>query len=227
MASAEQAQGNHETLELPGRMHPVLGVLAFLPIMIIILGILALILETPPPLFMAIFASVLVCCAIISWQALAIMLGGSVEFMPEGLKVKRLFQEQVYPWRTLEKCSVMPGTGTLGDNALAGPEDRVGVGLFVRGGDRQREHDLDADVVLCTGDSTNVQAMMRIAQHVQKAIERADANARRQARRPSMPSQQAGRPVRAVRRNDASKGRWADKPEQAADVVSSFRRKAQ
>jgi hypothetical protein len=56
MASAEQAQGNHETLELPGRMHPVLGVLTFLPIMIIIVGILALILETPPPLFMAIFA---------------------------------------------------------------------------------------------------------------------------------------------------------------------------
>ena len=135
MASAEQAQGNHETLELPGRMHPVLGVLAFLPIMIIIVGILGLILETPPPLFMAIFASVLVCCAIISWQALAIMLGGSVEFMPEGLKVKRLFQEQVYPWRTLEKCKVMPGTGTLDDNAFAGPENRVGVGLFVRGSD--------------------------------------------------------------------------------------------
>jgi hypothetical protein len=34
MASAAQAQGNTETLELPGPMHPVLGVLAFLPIMI-------------------------------------------------------------------------------------------------------------------------------------------------------------------------------------------------
>ena len=225
MASAEQAQGNHETLERPGRMHPVLGVLAFQPIMIIILGILALILETPPPLFMAIFASVLVCCAIISWQALAIMLGGSVEFMPEGLKVKRLFQEQIYPWRTLEKCSVMPGTGTLGDDALARPEDRVGVGLFVHGGDRQREHDLDADVVLCTGDSSNVQAMMRVAKRVQKAIERADADARRQARRPSMPSQQAGRPVRAVRRQGPKKPGEA-RPDQAADVVNRFRRKA-
>ena len=57
----------------------------------------------------------------------------------------------------------MPGTGTLGDNALASPDDRIGVVLFVRGTDRQREHDLDADVVLCAGDSTDMQAMMRIA----------------------------------------------------------------
>ena len=226
MVSAEQAQGNHETLELPGRMHPVLGVLAFLPIMIIIVGILALILETPPPLFMAIFVAVLVSCAIISWQALAIMLGGSLEFMPEGLRVKRLFQEQVYPWRTLEKCQVMPGTGTLGDDALARPEERVGVGLFVRGSGRHREHDLDADVVLCAGDSGNVQAMMRIAQRVQKAIDRADLDARRQARRPSMPTQQASRPVRAVRRQGPKKPGEA-RPDQAADVVNRFRRKAE
>ncbi len=51
----------------------------------------------------------------------------------------------------------------LGDNALASPDDRIGVVLFVRGTDRQREHDLDADVELCAGDSTDMQAMMRIA----------------------------------------------------------------
>jgi hypothetical protein len=61
---------------------------------------------------------------------------------------------------------------------------------------------------------------------VQKAIERAAANARRQARRPSMPSQQAGRPVRTVRRQSPKKPGGA-RPEQAADVVNRFRRKAQ
>ena len=154
------------------------------------------------------------------------MLGGSLEFMPEGLKVKRLFQENVYPWASLQTCKVMSATGTLGDNAFWDPADRVGVGLFVRGLDRQREHDLDADVVLCAGDSDNVQAMMRIAQRVQNAIERADANARRQARRPSMPSQKAGRAVRTVRRQGPKKPAGA-RPEQAADVVNKFRRKAQ
>ena len=91
---------------------------------------------------------------------------------------------------------------------------------------RHREHDLDADVVLCAGDSGNVQAMMRIAQRAQKAIDRADAEARRQARRPSRASQQAGRPVRAVRRQGPKKPGEA-RPDQAADVVNRFRRKAE
>ncbi len=220
MTRAAQAAVKQDTLELPGRLHAVVGILAFLPMMVIALTVVGLILEPQPILLIGILTLVLGSCVMLSWQALSIILGGELEFMPEGLKVKRLFQEQIYPWGTLEYCKVMPATGTLGDDALAPPEDRVGVGLFVRGLDRAREHDLDADVVLCAGDRDNVQAMMRIAQRVQKAIERAEAYSKRRPSRAMPSAPQTGRALGKKRRAPQGMVRKA-KP--AGNVVSQFR----
>ena len=220
MNSVAQAPGQGETLELPGRLHVVLGVLAVLPILIIIMTIAGLVLEPQPILLIIILTVVMGCCALVSWQAISVIAGGSLEFMADGLKVKRLFQEEVYPWGALEACKVMPATGTLGDDALADTADRVGVGLFLRGLQRPREHDLDADVVLCAGDRSNVQAMMRIAQRVQKAIERAEAHSKRRPARAMPSAQQPGRALRQKRRPAQGAQR---RPKPAASVVSQFR----
>ncbi len=220
MTRGAQAAASHETLELPGRLHPVVGILAFLPMLVIVLTVVGLVLEPQPILLIGLLAIVIGSCAVLSWQALSIILGGELEFMPEGLKVKRLLREEVYPWGTIEYCKVMPATGTLGDDALAAPEDRVGVGLFVRGLDRVRDHDLDADVVLCAGDREDVQAMMRIAQRVQKAIERAEAYSKR---RPTAAMPSAPLTGRALGKKRRPANGMVRKPRPAANVVSQFR----
>jgi hypothetical protein len=93
----------------------------------------------------------------------------------------------------------MPGTDTLGDDAFTDPSDLVGVGLFVRGPDRVRDHHLDADVVLCADDRDNVQAMMRIAQPVEKAVDRSKGYSKRRPAQPMPAAQTAGRPLRQNR----------------------------
>lgn len=203
-------------IDLPGRIHPVLAMLAFLPMMATILIALALLVEDLPPIpLVVILGVVLVCCAMLSWTALQIMLGGKLIIEQDGLKVTRLLAEENYPWSTLDACKVMPATGTLGDDALVDADDRVGLGLFIKGTDRKRAHDLDADIVLCAGDKIDVQNLMRIAQKVQAGINRSKEPAKRSmARQPAPGQRQEFRPRRAP----ATK-----KPAAKIDPVAQFR----
>lgn len=210
------AQDAPETLDLPGRMHLVLAALAAVPIAIIVIAAAAMAVEAPPLPFIGVMGVAMICCGLLAWQALSIIIGGKLQMTPEGLTVTRLFQQDFYPWQSIEHCKVIPATGTLGDDALADADQRVGVGLFLRGLDRQRDHDLDADVVLCAGDKANVQAMMRIAKRVEQACERVAAASRRRPGRSTLAPSAAGRPLR----------RRQPRPEAAAkpaDLVARFR----
>lgn len=203
-------------IDIPARMHPVLGALAFVPIMLIILTIMALLVEDKPAtLLLPFLGLIVICCGLLSWTALQTMLGGTLEFAPDGLKIKRFLSETTYPWHEIDACKVMPATGTFGDDALTEADQRVGVGLFLRGSKRDREHDLDADVIICAGDQQNVQAMMRIASRVEAALKRA------QKPEPYLPprgAQPAGRGTFQQRRGQsqprsaaATNGHLADK----------------
>lgn len=215
-----EAQEKSEVLELPGRMHPVLSALAIVPLAIVVLAVAGMAL-TPPPIPLIIILLVLIgCCLGLSWQAASHIMGGKLKMTPEGLKVSRLFREEIFPWASIEKCKVMPATGTFGDNPLSDAGQRVGVGLFLRDLPRKRDHDLDADVVLCAGDKENVQSMMRVAQRVQNAKERIEVASRRRPAR-AVPGAGAGaaRPIRR-RSPAAGKPQAAAKP---ADLVARFR----
>ena len=163
-APAAPLKGNTE-IELPGRIHPVLAMLAFLPMMAVMLVLLGLMVEEMPPIpLIIVLGVVLICCVALSWTALQIMLGGKLVITPDELKDTRLLSEENYPWTALDACKVMPATGTFGYDSLVDANDRVGLGLFLMVSERQRVHDLDADVVLCAGDKVDVQNLMRISQ---------------------------------------------------------------
>jgi hypothetical protein len=224
-------------------MHPVIALLVFVPVLIIIMMALVLATElTPPVPLLVLFAIVAVCCAMTSLTAMQFMLGGELAFEPDGLVIKRLLSSETYPWRSIQSCKVMPATGTFGDDALAETNNRVGIGLFLHGTTRQRDHDLDADVIVTAGDKDEVQQLMRIVGKIEAGIKRAmsqnhgpagarPANAAPRPRqqfqqRPN--HQQAGHPPAGQQRpakNAAGKG--PRRPAAKVDPVAQFRNRAQ
>ncbi len=202
-------------IELPGNMNPVLAMLGFLPIMTVILIALALALEETPIPLIVLLILVAGCCVMLSWTALQVLLGGKLTFDDEGLTVQRFLSEKCYPWSSIEACKVTLATGTFGDDALVDVDDRAGVGLFIRGLDRRREHELDADVVLCAGLRTHLQPLMQIANKVEAAVKRSQAPVKRApARVPHSGQRQQFRQRQAgTRRPSAAK----------ADPVAAFR----
>ena len=221
MTLKSSAPASSEPIELPipGRLHPVLALLAFLPMMMIILIVMALTVEHSPPIPLIILLGVvLICCALLSWTALCTMLGGKLVIGPEGLTVRRLLSQTLYPWHEIDACKVTPATGTFGDDALSEAEQRVGLGLFLRNVAREREHDLDADVVICAGDKIDVQTLMRMASKVQAALKRS-------RNRAAQPPAQVAAPNES--RNQFKK-RAARPTRKAppADPVAQFRKRA-
>ncbi|MFT5509697.1 MAG: hypothetical protein ACI89J_002784 [Hyphomicrobiaceae bacterium] len=208
---------NKNEVELPGNMNPVLATLAFLPMMAIVLIALALAVEETPIPLIVLFVFVVGCCGMLSWTALQAMLGGKVTFDEDGLTIHRLLAEQRYPWSSIEACKVMPATGTLGDDAFVDADDRAGVGLFIKGLDRSREHDLDADVILCAGSKNSLQPLMQIANKVDVALKRAKEPAGRGLARGPQSSQQ--QPVR--QRNPGARRPASAKAK--VDPVAAFR----
>lgn len=209
-----------DELELPVRMHPVIAMLAFLPMMALILILLTLVVEKTPPIpLLVLFTAVAGCCVMLSWTALKTMLGGRLTLTSEGLKVNHLLSEVIYPWPMIDACKVMPATGTFGDDALVEPEDRVGLGLFLKGSQRERAHPLDADVVLCAGDKVDVQVMMRLAARVDSTLQKANAHGRRPAANTTVPGALGLSP---------NSQRQARRPrgQTAADPVAEFRNRA-
>lgn len=218
MNKRAMALPNKNEIELPGNMNPVLALLCFLPIMTIIMIVLALAVEETSIPLMVLLVLVGGCCAMLSWTALQVLLGGKLTFDESGLTVHRLLSETVYPWGSIEGCKVMLATGTFGDDALVELDERAGVGLFLRGSDRRRDHDLDADVVLCAGTRSHLQPLMQIANKVQAAIKRSEAPVRRApARAPQTGQRQQFRQRRPA----------GTKPAAAkADPVAAFRNRA-
>lgn len=209
---------NKNEIELPGNMNPVLAMLGFLPMMTIIMIGLALAVEKTPIPLIILLLLVAGCCVMLSWAALQVLLGGKLTFDENGLTVHRLLSETHYPWGSIEGCKVMLATGTFGDDALVEMDERAGVGLFLRGLDRRREHDLDADVVLCAGARSRLQPLMQIANKVQAAIKRAEAPVRRP---PTRAPQGAQRQQFRQRRPGAAKPAAAKE-----DPVAAFRNRA-
>lgn len=221
--AARSVTGNKE-IELPGSMNPVLATLAFLPLMAIVLIALALAIEEAPIPLMILLAIVAGCCAMLSHTALKLMMAGKLKLDEDGITIERFLCEERYPWTSLEACKVMPATGTFGDDALIEADERAGVGLFVKGLDRQREHDLDADIVLCTGSKAHLQPLMQIAKKVQAAIKRAQQPVRRGPARPSArgPRQGQSQQFRQQRQPGARRP-TAAKPNEKVDPVAAFR----
>jgi len=210
-------RGSNE-LELPGRLHPVLALLAFLPIMTIILIGLGIAVETTPPIgLLALFAVVIVSCLGLMYNAIQTISGGTIVLEVDGLRVRRLLREDTYPWSTLEACKVTPATGTFGDDALAETDERVGLGLFLKGSEREREHDLDADVVLCAGDRINIQPLMQLAAKIETARKKASTPQRRPVGRPLA----AGARAQFQQRPNSQRSGRAP-----ADPVAAFRQKS-
>ncbi|MFT7576865.1 MAG: hypothetical protein ACI9XZ_003256, partial [Alphaproteobacteria bacterium] len=92
-----------------------------------------------------------------------------------------------------------------------------GVGLFIKGLDRSREHDLDADVILCAGSKNSLQPLMQIANKVDVALKRAKEPAGRGLARGPQSSQQ--QPVR--QRNPGARRPASAKAK--VDPVAAFR----
>lgn len=203
---------------IPGSIHPVLAMLTFLPIMAIILISLALTVERAPPLpLFVILCLVIGSCVWLAATALQIMLGGRVKLETDGLTVSRLLSETTYPWASLEGCKVTLATGTLGDDSLVESDDRAGVGLFIRNTERQREHDLDADIILCAGVKGDLQPLMQLANKVDTAIRRTHAAPR------GLPG---AAPKGPPRKFNQRPGKARSSKTSKADPVASFRNRA-
>lgn len=220
--AATSVTGNKE-IELPGSMNPVLATLAFLPMMAILLIALSLAVEEAPILLMILLAIVGICCAMLSYTALKLMMGGKLTFDDNGITVQRFLSEETFPWSSVEACKVMPATGTFGDDALLEADDRAGVGLFIKGLDRRREHDLDADVVLCSGSKAKLQRLMQIANKVQAAIKRSQEPVRRAPARPSGRGPRPGQSQQFRQRQAGGPRPAAGKSKPPADPVAAFR----
>lgn len=218
MKQRSKQKSGKDGIELPGNMHPVLALLAFLPLVTAIMIMLALFVEETPFPLIVLFVFVLGCCVLLSWTALQMLLGGKLTFDDAGLTVHRLFSTSHYPWPSVEGCKVMPATGTFGDDPLTEMKDRVGLGLFLRGLDRKREHDLDADEVLCAARSENVQRLMQIAGKVQTTLKQANGPATRAPSRPIVAGMQ-----RQSRTRQSGERRTSSPP---ADPVKAFRNRA-
>jgi len=189
--------------------------LGFLPMMTVILIALALAVEKTPLPLMVLLILVAGCCVMLSWTALQVLIGGKLTVDDDGLTVHRFLSQERYPWSSIEACKVTLATGTFGDDAFVEMDGRAGVGLFIRGLDRRREHDLDADVILCAGLRTHLQPLMQIANKVDAAVKRARVPMKRApARAPHSGQRQQFRQRQpGVRRPSAAK----------VDPVAAFR----
>ena len=197
-------------VEIPKRMHPVLVMLVFLPLLLMLFMVASLIIENVPIPLMLVFAVLLGCCGVLCREALKIMLGGSLVFSSEGLTIKRFMADETLPWAAIEAAKVTPATGTFGDNPLLEQSQRVGLGLFLRKSDYQREHELDPDQVICAGDATGVQRLMQIAERLQRATKQGNAPKRAGART----------------RQTNQRKEFRQRPQPAADPVANFRKNA-
>ena len=222
MNKREPAPRGQAEIELPGTINPVLAVLGFLPLMTIIMIALALAVEQTPMPLMILLLLVAGCCAMLSFTALQVLLGGKLTFDDEGLTVHRFLSEQRFPWPSIEGCKVMLATGTFGDDALAEIDNRTGLGLFIRGLDRVREHDLDADIVLCAGSKDRLQPLMQIASKVDAAAKRGQVPGRQVVGRSTPAPGRA--PQSGQRRPVRQRPAGARKPDAAkVDPVAAFR----
>lgn len=215
-------------IEIPGRLHPVLALTTFVPVLTIIMISLVLAVEVMPPIPLLILLLLVVgCCLMLVVTSLQVMLGGKITMDQEGLTISRLLSEDTYPWASLDACKVTPGTGTFGDDALVEVGDRVGLGLFLRGSKRERDHDLDADVIVCASDKADVQTMMQIANKIQAGIKRASEPVKRgparapQRGRPQFMQRPGGAPARRPGAPAPAAPRRA-----SADPVAQFRGRA-
>ena len=201
---------NPVSIDLPTRAHPLLVILTLTPLALTIAVLAMVVFEDVPWPLILLLMVVVGCSLVLSHTAGQYLLGGALIADENGITVKRLLGETVYPWNTVEDIKVTPATGTFGDDPFLETAKRIGAGLFLRNPERDREHEFDADVVLCSGSADETSLMMQI---VQKANRQRELSERPALRAP-------------VRRRQANQRQEFRAKPQARNVVADFRKQS-
>ena len=198
-------------IELPGAAHTLAYVLIALPAIIIALVLATAALTKPPLPLLGLLVVVGACCGALAFVASQHVSGTKLVADADGLILKRMFGEQRYNWEQVEGMKLLAATGTFSDDPFTEVNDRIGIGLFLRGEDRIRENEFDADVMLCAGSKEDAAQQL-------KYIEKLESFPKRQSA--PMPRQ----PVRAAPRQPNQRREFRATPS-TNDMVAAMRNK--
>lgn len=177
-------------LELPAARHTLAYVLAGLPGLIIAVLLAIAAINQPPLPLLALFLVVGVSCGALSLAAVQSIVGTKLIADSEGIKLNKFLDEQRYTWDQVESVKVLASTGTFGDDPFTEVNDRIGVGLFLRGLNRTRENEFDADLILCAGTKDHAAELVKIVEKLEGFKKRLSAPLARPIAKPTRQAHQ-------------------------------------
>lgn len=162
-------------IDLPAGRHTLAYVLAGLPLVIITATLVTAALNQPPLPLLGLFLAVVASCSALALAAGQTVMGTKLTADRDGLQLKKFLDEQRYNWDQVEDVKVLAATGTFADDPFTEVNERIGIGLFLRGTDRVREHEFDADVILCAGTKEEAATLVKVVEKLQGFQKRLNA----------------------------------------------------
>jgi hypothetical protein len=170
MTKSEATAGGLQEIRLEGRVHPLLYVLACVPILLAIFVVLLVAVETVSLPLLALLVMMVGTAGSVAFVAIETMLGGKLLLQPKGLTIAKPFSQVTLAWTELADAKVVPATGTFGDNPFEETDNRIGLGLFLHVPGRKRAHNQDADLILLATEKEHATRLMLIAEKLQAAL---------------------------------------------------------
>ena len=168
MQSLDRPAPRATRLPLPARRHAVLFGLLLLPASIILA--IGAIIASQSQLAPTLLALMLILGAsqfALIFLALQYWFDAELVVTDEGLTVRRFMNSETYPWPDVASIEVTPATGTLLDNPFCTLEQRIGVGLTLRGTVKSSKETAKADVIIAACDASHAIRMMQLAERIQ------------------------------------------------------------
>jgi hypothetical protein len=177
MTFDQSNDGTSDIIKITEDASPLAVAILVFAVMMLAATAMVMFLKQVPYVLIAILLVAAIMVSQLAVLLLQTLWGTTLKIDAEALTIVRLFKTVAYPWHEVADIRLSYSGGMLNDKPRSDEEDRLAVGLFLKGGVSQSPKDRDADLVLCTAPSSAAQQLTRLvetlkrytAQHTAKA----------------------------------------------------------
>lgn len=167
---AAKSKHSPNVISFPGRGHTfLLGLI--LVASAVAVSILFLLREPQLPLLAKPPLAIVMICAVgLVITALKQTRATTLLIAPAGLEVSGPNGKAQYAWNKIETVRVVGAVGTFADDPFSPAQKRIGLALFLRGGNEGRVEAHEADAVLAVGDQDQGEKFVDAAAQITKTL---------------------------------------------------------
>jgi hypothetical protein len=94
--------------------------------------------------------------------------GTTLKLDADGIAIERFFDKSAYPWHEIADVRVVYSGGMLNDNPRAEEEERLALGVYLKGGLAGSLDDRDPDIILCGASAKFAAQLGRLADTIRR-----------------------------------------------------------